>query len=151
MCFMSMNHIKKVPCKNIEICPFQSQHIVQNRLAPIYGHAFLPITQSFLVQFRNFLYGYAQKTKTLLITFGPKIKMPNFRPIFGHGRSAQPNWRRGLKMAPKVSPMNGVFWPTHISNIIIPNKNQLLPSPLKIGLPTPSISQTGWIMVQPLT
>ena len=26
--------------------------------------------------------------------------------------------------------MNGVFWPTHISKIIFPNKNQLLP-PLK--------------------
>ena len=94
------------------------------------GIRFLPITPSFFGQFRISLYGCAQETKsyrlsTLLTTFGLKIKMPNFRPIFGHGCGAQPNWRRGLKISPKVSPMNGVFWPTHISKIIFPNKNQL--------------------------
>jgi hypothetical protein len=57
------------------------------------GMRFLPITQSFLVQFRIFLYGCAQETKsyrlsTLVTTFGLKIKMPNFLPIFGHGCGA---------------------------------------------------------------
>ena len=42
--------------------------------------------------------------------------------IYGHGRSPEPDGRKGLEIPPKVPPMGGVFWSTHISIIIFPTK-----------------------------
>ena len=48
-------------------------------------------------------------------------------PIYGHGRSPEPDGREGLEIPPKVPPIGGVFWSTHISIMIFPTKLLVLP------------------------
>ena len=109
----------------------------------LYGHAFS--AHNSVIFGRFFLYSCTQQTKsfrlgTIVTTFGLKLKIPNFRAIFGHGRGTKPIWPRGLKISANVPPVDGVFRPTYISKIIIPNRNQLLsppPPPLKMGVAGP--------------
>ena len=67
MCFMLINHIKKVSCKNNEICSFKGRIIVKNSPhVHIWACVFLPIIQSFLIQTRFFL--YTQETKSFRLS-----------------------------------------------------------------------------------
>ena len=81
------------------------------------GIRFLPITQSFLVQSRKFLYRDAQEMIIYQISYnlgGLEVKVISTSapatPRDGRARRAEPESRGDSETSPKVPPMGGAFW-----------------------------------------